>query len=191
MESDADFDGFSIEQKTNYPFDGNIKIKLSGADKRIALRIPSWCKKYEIRLGGMAACASLEKGYAIVDAKDGDELELDLELTVRHIKADSRVRCIRGLAAVTYGPFVMCMEGVDNGEGLGDVKLVGLDCRASFDESLGLPTLIHPAIRERGDGLYYDVGSEKAEKFEAKLIPYFAFANRGESDMRIWLELKA
>ena len=190
MESDADFGGFSIEQKTNYPFDGNIKIKLSGADKRIALRIPSWCKKYEIKLGGRAACASLEKGYAIVDAKDGDELEIDLELTVRHIKADSRVRHIRGLAAVTYGPFVMCMEGVDNGEGLGDVKLVGLDCRASFDESLGLPTLIHPAIRERGEGLYYDVGSEKAEKFEAKLIPYFAFANRGESDMRIWTELR-
>ena len=190
MGSDADFGGFSIEQKTNYPFDGNIKIKLSGADKRVALRIPSWCKKYEIKLGGRAACASLEKGYAIVYAKDGDEIELDLELTVRHIKADSRVRHNRGCAAVTYGPFVMCMEGVDNGEGLGEVKLVGLDCRADFDESLELPIIIHPAIRERGEGLYYDVGSEEIERFDAKLIPYFAFANRGESDMRIWTELR-
>ena len=62
--------------------------------------------------------------------------------------------------------------------------------RADFDEKLGLPTLIHPAVREVGEGLYFDVGSEKTESFDAKLIPYFAFANRGETDMRIWVELK-
>ncbi len=190
MESDAEFDGFSIEQKTNYPFDGNIKIKLSGADKKIALRIPSWCGKYEIKLNGKALNTELVKGYAMVDAKDGDEIGLDLELTVRHIKADCRVRHIRGFAAVTYGPFVMCMEGVDNGEHLGEVKLSGLDCRVDFDKKLGLPTIIHPAIREMGEGLYFDVGSETVEKFDATLIPYFAFANRGETDMRIWIELK-
>jgi len=189
MESDADFGGFSIEQKTNYPFEGTVKIKLKGADKRIALRIPAWCGKYAITLNGKAADYKLEKGYAVVDARDGDELCLDLELTVRHMKADSRVRHIRGLSAVTYGPFVMCAEGVDNGERLGEVKLSGFDCRVAFDESLGLPTVIHPAIRQSGEGLYYDVESEKTERFDAKLIPYFAFANRGETDMRIWLEL--
>lgn len=190
MESDADFGGFRIEQKTNYPFEGSVKIKLSGADKKLALRIPSWCGKYEIKLNGKAVTAELYKGYAVLEAGDGDEIELDLELTVRHIKADSRVRHIRGFAAVTYGPFVMCMEGVDNGERLGDVKLLGLECRVEFDEGLGLPTVIHPAVRERGEGLYFDVGSEITEKLDAKLIPYFAFANRGETDMRIWVELR-
>ena len=190
MESSAELDGFRIEQKTRYPFDGRINIKLSGADKKLALRIPSWCGKYEIKINGRAVNAELVKGYAMLDAKDGDEIELSLELTIRHIKADSRVRHNRGCAAVTYGPFVMCMEGVDNGACLGDVKLTGLECRASFDEKLGLPTIIHPAVREVGEGLYFDVGSEKTEKFEAKLIPYFAFANRGETDMRIWVELR-
>ena len=190
MESSADFDGFRIEQETNYPFDGNVKIKLSGGDKRIALRIPSWCGRYAVKLNGNAVDPERVKGYAALDVHDGDEIELDLELTVRHIKADSRVRHVRGCAAVTYGPFVMCMEGVDNGKGLGNVKLTGLDCRVGFDEALGLPTIIHPAVRETGEGLYYDVGSEKIERFDAKLIPYFAFANRGETDMRIWVELK-
>ena len=188
MESDGEFEGFSLKQKTNYPFDGNIKLALSGADKRIALRIPAWCGKYEIKRNGRIVNADIVKGYAMVDTRDGDEIELELEMTVRHMKADSRVRHVRGCAAVTYGPFVMCMEGVDNGECLGDVKLTGLDCRISFDDELGLPTVIHPALRERGEGLYYEVGSEETEKFDAKLIPYFAFANRGETDMRIWIE---
>ena len=190
MGSDADFDGFRIEQTTNYPFEGSVKIKLSGKDKKLALRIPSWCGKYEIKINGKKAEAELVKGYAMLDAKDGDEISLDLELTVRHLKADSRVRHNRGFAAVTYGPFVMCMEGVDNGECLGNVKLVGLDCKVDFDKSLCLPTIIHPACRETGDGLYFDVESVKKESFDAKLIPYFAFANRGETDMRIWVELK-
>ena len=189
MESDADFGGFRIEQKTNYPFDGNIKIKLSGDDKKIALRIPSWCGKYEIKLNGKNVSSDTVKGYAIIDAKDGDDIELDLELTVRHMKADSRVRHIRGCTAITYGPFVMCMEGVDNGERLGEVKLTGFECKVGFDEKLGLPVIIHPAVREMGEGLYYDVKNEKRESFSAKLIPYFAFANRGETDMRIWVEL--
>ena len=190
MESEAAFDGFRIEQKTNYPFEGSVKIKLSGADKKLALRIPSWCGKYEIKINGRAVNAELVKGYAMLDAKNGDEIELSFKLAVRHIKADSRVRHIRGCAAVTYGPFVMCMEGVDNGEHLGDVKLLGLDCRVEFDDTLGLPTIIHPAARETSEGLYFDVGSERTERFEAKLIPYFAFANRGETDMRIWVELR-
>jgi DUF1680 family protein len=106
------------------------------------------------------------------------------------MKADSRVRHARGCVAITYGPFVMCMEGVDNGEKLGEVRLSGLDCRVEFDEKLGLPTVIHPAVRESGDKIYYELGSEKIQHFDAKLIPYFAFANRGESDMRIWIGLE-
>ena len=189
MESSADFDGFTIDQKTNYPFDGNVSIKLSGADKKLAFRIPYWCGKYNIKLNGGGVTPETVKGYAVIDARDGDTVELELELTVRHMKADSRVRHARGYAAITYGPFVMCMEGVDNGEKLGEVKLCGLDCRVDFDERLGLPTVIHPAVREIGEGLYYELGSEKTERFDAKLIPYFAFANRGESDMRIWIEV--
>lgn len=191
MESTAELDGFSIEQRTDYPFDGRVRISLKGADKKIALRIPCWCKNYELKLNGRGVTAETVKGYAVVAARDGDEIELELELAVRHVKADSRIRYTRGFAAVTYGPFVMCMEGVDNGEALGEVALSGLDCRVFFDEELKLPTILHPALRETGEGTYYDAESVKIEKFEAKLIPYFAFANRGESDMRIWVELRA
>lgn len=190
MESVADFGDFSLEQKTSYPFNGKVELKLSGADKKLALRIPHWCKNYKISLNAGDVAFETVKGYAFIDARDGDVIEMDLELAVRHMKADSRIRHARGYTSVTYGPFVMCMEGVDNGEKLGEVRLSGLDCRVGFDEELGLPTIMHTAIRYSGNGIYYEVGSEKNERFEAKLIPYFAFANRGESDMRIWIELE-
>lgn len=89
------------------------------------------------------------------------------------------------MRAVTYGPFVMCIEGVDNGGSLTDVKLVGNTGTVGFDESLGLPCVYFPAVRGETDGLYSD--TTRSTRFTAKMIPYFAFANRGECDMRIWV----
>jgi DUF1680 family protein len=126
------------------------------------------------------------KGYVSVDAADGDLLTLALDMQVRRVKTDTRVRANRGKVALTYGPFVMCMEGVDNGESLYEVRLTSGEATVAIDEALGLPTVFCPAIREQVAGLYSDEVTEVP--FTAKFIPYFAFANRGETDMRIWVE---
>ncbi|MBQ8510025.1 MAG: glycoside hydrolase family 127 protein [Clostridia bacterium] len=186
MESTAKIDGLTITQTTEYPYDGRISVKLTGGARRLALRIPGWCRVYTIGKNGASVSAPVEKGYAYVDAADGDEITLELRITVRRVKADSRVRANRGMIAVTYGPFVMCMEGVDNGGSLGNVKLVGRNATVTWDEQLNVPAILCPAVRETVEGLYSD--SVVTEPFTAKLIPYFAFANRGETDMRIWIE---
>ena len=82
---------------------------------------------------------------------------------------------------MTYGPFVMCMEGVDNGERLGDVKLSGLECRADFDEKLGLPTAckadpeaVWKAIlhdKKRSDDTITVVYAPKAGSFQLQTMP--------------------
>ena len=84
------------------------------------------------------------------------------------------------------GPLVFCMEGVDNGERLGEVRLAAGEITVGWDDALKLPTLTLPAVRETVQGLYDDRVTRAP--FVAKMIPYFAFANRGESDMRLWLE---
>jgi len=81
----------------------------------------------------------------------------------------------------------MCMEGVDNGEGLYNVKLKKTAPKVETDPALGLPVLLFDAVREEMEGLYAEETTETP--FTAKLIPYFAFANRGESDMRVWIEM--
>ena len=188
MPSVAKLDGITLTQETGFPYDGKIKLTVKGGARRIALRIPSWCKSYTLCKNGIAVADAPIKGYVAADAADGDVFTLELTMQARRIMSDTRVRANRGKVALTWGPFVMCMEGVDNGEELGEVRLVGKDAEVSYDETLGLPTVLCPAIREQVGALYSDEVTETP--FTAKFIPYFAFANRGETDMRIWVEQK-
>ena len=182
MASEADFGDYKITQETNYPFDGHVSVKCTAA-KKLALRIPSWCSVWTLRKNGRPVNAEVVNGFAKVDSTAGDEITLDLVIAPKVVRADRRVRVDRGMKAVTYGPFVMCLEGVDNGGRLADVELTG-KFTVGRDEELGLPSVYCDAVRVDTDSLYSDNIAEKP--FRAKLIPYFAFANRGECDMRIW-----
>ena len=182
MASEADFGDFRLTQETNYPFDGKITLRCSAA-KKLALRIPGWCSVWTLKKNGKPINPEIAKGYASVDAAEGDEIVLDLRIAPKAVRADRRVRADRGLKAVTYGPFVMCLEGVDNGGRLGGVELCG-GFETGFDDELGLPCVYTDAVRVNTDSLYSDNLTETP--FCAKLIPYFAFANRGETDMKIW-----
>jgi len=188
MNSEADFGDFSVVQTTDYPYDGNIRVKLTGASRTLALRIPGWCKNWHMQKNGQSVSPKTLKGYAYIDACSGDEITLALTVSVRYCRANPRVMTNRGLTALTWGPFVMCMEGTDNGGSLTEVKLSGRSGELIFDEALRLPAILHPAVRETVEGLYSD--TVRREPFTAKLIPYFAFANRGESNMRIWTEVE-
>ena len=185
MDSTADIDGLKIVQKTNYPYDGKVSLTITGGNRRMALRIPSWCRMWTLTLNGKVMTAEPVKGYIFIDMADGDETVLDMRLDVKVVHADPRVAADRGMRAVTYGPFVMCIEGVDNGGSLTDVKLVGNTGTVGFDDMLGLPCVYFPAVREETDGLYSD--TVRLTRFTAKMIPYSAFANRGECDMRVWV----
>lgn len=186
MESEAHFEDCSIVQKTEYPYRGTVSVSVTGKTKQLAFRIPAWCKHFTLCKNEMPISAKPNRGYVLTEGADGDTFTLELCMQVRHIKADRRIRDNRGSVALTYGPFVMCMEGVDNGEKLYEVALAGRQAEVQFDSRLNLPTVHCPAVRIKTAALY----SEETESttFTAKWIPYFAFANRGETDMRIWVE---
>ena len=186
MDSTAKLGELTLVQKTDYPYDGRIEFKLTGGDRRIALRIPGWCRVWSVGKNGASCGAVVERGYAYIDANDGDTILLELRISARCVKSNPRVLTNRGMSAITWGPFVMCLEGVDNGGSLTGVRLTGKSFTLGRDETLGLPCLYCQAARESVDGLYSD--KTTSEPFTAKLIPYFAFANRGETDMRIWVE---
>lgn len=188
MDSTAELDGIKLIQTTNYPYDGKITFKLQGGDRKIAFRIPAWCKRWTLKKNGVKADYVMEKGYAVTDAACCDEFTLNLELEVRVLKASAHILTNRGMSAVTYGPFVMCLEGIDNGGWLGDVKLTGGCVDIAFDDELGVPVLTWNAVHEEPTAIYSD--KTVRQPFMAKLIPYFTFANRGETDMRIWVEVE-
>lgn len=185
MNSKTDTHGIKIEQKTEYPKNGKITVKCDADKKYIAFRIPGWCKSFTVNCDYV-----MKNGYAYVQLAGNDKLEIELDMPVRFIAANRRVHSDAGRVAVMRGPVVYCAEGVDNGA---DIKSVLLNKNAGFellDSEFLLPILKTKALRPKEtDSLYYEADDDY-EEIPLTLIPYYAFANRGETEMQVWLLLR-
>ena len=56
-----------LTQETDYPWDGSVKLTISTSqplEKEIRLRIPDWCKTYDLSINGKRINVPKEKGYA-------------------------------------------------------------------------------------------------------------------------------
>ena len=182
MDSKTDTHGIKIEQKTEYPNNGKITVKCDTDKKYIAFRIPDWCKSFTVNCDYV-----MKNGYAYVALNGKDEIEIVLDMPVRLIAANRRVHSDAGRVAVMRGPVVYCAEGVDNGA---DLKSVLLDIKGNIEikeSEFLLPVLKTKAYRPKEtESLYYEAGDDY-EEIPFTLIPYYAFANRGETEMQVWL----
>lgn len=182
MASEAEFEEVKISQFTEYPSDGKIHIVCTAPKKYIALRIPAWCKNFELN-----ADYEMKNGYAYVELSGECSLELTLDMPVVFIKANKRVHEVAGRVAVMRGPVVYCAEGVDNGS---DLRSFAIDIseKAEVCESeFLLPSLKISAYKQKESAsLYSPAAEDDYEPAVLKLIPYYAFANRGETEMLVW-----
>ena len=177
-------DGVSCEMKTAYPNDGKVHIAASGV-KKLAVRVPSWCKSVKT-----------DKPYRAV--KDGYMLFEDTEVTVEFdmtpfaVRSSAKVWRDAGSLCVQAGPIVYCAESVDNGENLHKYLLSSDLCaQAHFEKAFGLKVLDVEAYElcDTAHGALYaraDTDAPALTKTTLRMIPYNAFANRGESDMLVW-----
>ena len=186
MESKAKFTvgdkEIEIEQKTAYPYDGKVEIKVSGGDVRIAVRVPEWCDCYKAQ----------SNGYMYYFTKDGEAvISLDFQMKPRFVYANAEVLADAGKCALTCGPLVFCMEGCDNEHHLRNITL---DTEGSlelgFNEELGVPTITVDAYARKSVGELYSFSRGVLVKTKAKFIPYYAFANRGITEMQVWTQYK-
>ena len=102
------------------------------------------------------------------------------------MEANPRVAADAGRYALCCGPLVYCLEAVDNGADLNDLKVDIDTLKMDWSESLGLPALVAEGSRcPACEALYRPVTAERIAQ-KVTFIPYFAFANRGESEMLVW-----
>ena len=195
MASHANIEGNSIIQATNYPVDDNIKITVTAKNKlnRIAVRIPNWCKKYNIYVDGKVTDYELKKGYAYIEIqKMNSEIEIMLDMPVTLMEASPNVQENSGRVAVQRGPVVYCLEQVDNGKLLRDVSIeLPLKSEIEYDEYFGTDVIYIKGSRRNPNtfsNLYQSI-EESVLKIEQKLkfIPYYAFSNRDEGEMIVWV----
>jgi len=168
-----------IEIITEYPREGEISLRVRGmAGGRLALRIPGWCENFHCGMPG-----TLDRGYYYIDIPDDDfALTLTLDMPVRLTYADARVYGNTGRAAVTRGPVVYCMESIDNGDNL---RALSIAPGAQFTGGFDLLECNGHRVEEQG--ALYRFDSPKRVSQKLRFIPYFRYANRGESEMAVWV----
>ena len=103
-----------LTQETDYPWDGSVKLTISTSqplEKEIRLRIPNWCKTYDLSINGKRINVSEKKGYAVIkDWKSQDVIALDMDMPVEIVAADPHVKENFGKRAIQRGPLVYCRQ---------------------------------------------------------------------------------
>ncbi len=197
-----------LRQETDYPWDGAVKLTIDEAPaKEIALklRVPGWLHAgaAKIAVNGRAIDAAPQPGsYAEVKRawQPGDIVTLAFEFAPTLWEANPLVEETLGQVAVKYGPLVYCVESNDLPPGvkLTDVAVALGRAPGHFTtarETIGgasVLTLTAPAFawqRPAWDGrqLYREVGAPPVRDFALKLVPYYAWGNRGDTEMTTWL----
>ena len=166
-----------LTQETDYPWDGSVKLTISTSqplEKEIRLRIPNWCKTYDLSINGKRINVSEEKGYAVIkDWKSQDVIALDMDMPVEIVAADPHVKENFGKRAIQRGPLVYCMEEIDN--------------PVYFDQiQLSPSTTFQRAFAsDRLNGIKTIKTNGRAQS--ATFIPYYAWDTRKAGKMRVWI----
>jgi len=191
-----------LKQETQYPWDGAVKIIMESCKDEpfeMMLRIPEWAEGSAIKVNGKDCGVEAEAGsYATINRawKAGDVVTLDMPLETRLLTGHPRIEEVRNQAAIKRGPVVYCIETPDLPENT-DI----LDVYLPFDielkvsdqpDFLGGVTTLRGKVLLRDDqkeAMYATLKKPDWKEVETQFVPYFAWSNRGESEMTVWLPI--
>ncbi len=183
-----------LSQETAYPFSGDVKLTVEQADQSFTLnvRIPGWVRNevmpsdlysfadkaqsnYSVKVNGEEIKGDLHQGYCAINRewKAGDVVEVNFDLQPRLVKANDQVEADRGMVAVQCGPIVYCAESPDNTKSINRIAIAS-QTQLKVDWQPEKLHGINQIVTDNG----------------VTLIPYYAWAHRGVSDMRVWLPYK-
>ena len=198
-----------LEQETGYPWNGDIRLKITqgNQDFTMKLRIPGWVRgnvlpgdlysytdnqkpAYQVSVNGQTVESDVNDGYLSIARKwkKGDVVEVHFDMIPRIVKANPKVEADHGRVAVERGPIVYCAEWPDNRF---NVHSILLNQHPQFKVT-DKPELLYGIrqITTDAQALSYDKAGKLVTKdVELTLIPYYAWAHRGEGDMEVWLSI--
>jgi len=197
-------DGSKIElkQDSQYPWDGAVKITVKSCKEapfEMMLRIPEWAKGTKFRINGKDAGVEAKPGtYAMIKRawKAGDVVMLDIPIETRMLVGHPRIEEVRNQAAIKRGPVVYCIESPDLPENTDilDVYLPeksGLKAKYQPGFLGGLTTISGNVLlrKDNREGMYRTLEKPEWKEIETQFVPYFAWSNRGVSEMTVWIPI--
>ncbi|MFX1339385.1 MAG: glycoside hydrolase family 127 protein, partial [Promethearchaeota archaeon] len=203
-----------ITQETDYPWNGNVKIKINLQNKEeftIAIRIPGWSQnkpvpsdlysyineintKISLKVNGEPFNVIQKKGFVYIKRKwtDGDTIEVDIPMPIRRVIAHEMVKNNNGRVALERGPIVYCVEWSDNNvQSLFHLFLEDDDeLKSEYRDEI-----LNGIVIITGNIHYLQKTNIHIEKIKTEFlaIPYYSWAHRGKGEMTIWMlrDLKA
>jgi DUF1680 family protein len=199
-----------LRQETTYPWDGTIKITIEKAPSSavsLMLRIPGWAKQAQVKVNGSFEDRKvLPEHYYDVQREwsAGDIVELHLPMPVRLVEGHPLVAEVRNQVAFMRGPIVYCLESYDLPAGVNVADVVipsDISVNAHYRGRVldGVTVLEGKAYAVRSPAkwanrLYRPLSAGTRKKVDIKLIPYYAWNNRYDSEssagipqMSVWL----
>lgn len=194
---------FTLQQNTEYPYDGTIVFKIAKVHKdcpvNIRLRIPKWAESGTVKTDEKTIRLNRKNSGTYItvtlDTLENAQIILKMDMPVRYTIAHAMVEEDNWQAAVERGPLVYCMESPDAPvETLDDLKLktdaevIPEKMEIQGRKLTALKTTVYRIDRDEYDreALYQTLRSVKQEPVTVRFIPYFAWDNREYGEMRIW-----
>ncbi len=198
----------ALEQTTEYPWDGDIALKVEQnkvGQFAMKIRIPGWVRGqvtpgnlysytdnkrlgYKVTINGKKEAGTLtDDGYLTIDRtwKKGDVVRIHFDMQPRIVRANRRVEADRGMVSIERGPLVYCAEWVDN-----DFDIMSGLINQTPEFSMTDATIAGTPVKQlntNAQTLDFDKnGRLTVRDVELRLIPYYAWCHRGSGKMRVW-----
>ncbi|MCD6356390.1 MAG: glycoside hydrolase family 127 protein [Anaerolineaceae bacterium] len=193
-----------LTQITDYPWDGKVKIRIDTLKKKefsIMLRIPKWAHGATVKINNNEQVENVAPGRYLQVRRTwakGDVIDIDLPMDVQLIEANPLVEEARNQVAVKRGPIVYCLESPDLPKNI-KVSEVMISEETDFKpiykkDLLGGVTILKGRAFVKSEKnwenkLYKTIQNPDLKSIDIRLIPYFTWGNRGESEMTVWMPM--
>ena len=188
----------ALQQSTDYPWSGNVNFTIQQAPTtatNIYLRIPDWCNKATIKVNGVAQKIDYNSYTKITKTwKVGDKIELILDMPTMLMESNPLVEETKNQVAIKRGPLVYCLESADIKNA--NIFNVVIPAKTQFvikpvtianTTVVGLQGTVQLLQNNHWKKSLYKPMNTNTKSIRITLIPYYAWANRGKTDMSVWL----
>jgi DUF1680 family protein len=194
-----------LDVSTGYPTDGVVELVVTTTDRpewTVALRLPDWCRDPTVSVNGQAYPVQPDqRGYLRIHRQwhVGDVVRYVLPMPLRLTVAHPAVDAVRGMGAIERGPIVYCFESPDQPSSV-DLNRVELladrDLREEPRHDLPGPAVVAARVtavarddtpwERSGWASLSEAPPRRGREVELVAVPYYLWANRGPSVMRIF-----
>ena len=197
-EFDWNKDKIFVKLQTEFPWVNtySLEVKNVPADGMdLMLRVPDYAQNYQVKADGniYEENKESEKGYRRVHVEKDTKVEVSFAAPAKFVYANPQVRADSGKVAIVRGPFVYCLEEIDNSQNLPAI-FVDTDAALREEKSDLFGGII--TVKARGKKIVessvsdslYSGQKPQLEDVELTAIPYPYWNNRGEGEMLVWMK---